>query len=139
MTIANANAWHYWVLFSGSDNGGLMGPGDEPTKRMYVMGNFSKFVRPGYYRIGTSGSPVTGVSVSAYKDPGTGKFAIVVLNHNASAVTLGFQLNGFVANSITPWVTSASLNLAQQPSITVGGSAFAATLPATSVTTFVGP
>jgi O-glycosyl hydrolase len=40
---------------------------------------------------------------------------------------------------VVPWVTSASLDLAQQPSITVGGSAFVATLPAASVTTFVGP
>jgi O-glycosyl hydrolase len=48
-------------------------------------------------------------------------------------------LSGFTANTVVPWVTSASLNLAQQPSITVGGSAFVATLPAASVTTFVGP
>jgi glucuronoarabinoxylan endo-1,4-beta-xylanase len=139
MTIANANAWHYWWLVGATDNESLIGANGETTKRLYVMGNFSKFVRPGYYRIGTSGSPVTGVSVSAYKDPGTGKFAIVALNHNGSPVTLEFQLNGFVANTMTPWVTSASLNLAQQPSITVGGSSFAVTLPATSVTTLVGP
>src|SRR5215472_6372161 len=139
MTIANANAWHYWVLLNpgGGDNGGLMGPSNEPTKRLYVMGNFSRFVRPGYYRIGTGGSQVSGVSVSAYKNPSTGQFAIVALNHNASPVTIEFQLNGFVADTITPWVTSASLDLAQQSSITVGGgSSFAATLPATSVTTF---
>jgi glucuronoarabinoxylan endo-1,4-beta-xylanase len=139
MTIANANAWHYWWLVGGTDNESLIGANGETTKRLYVMGNFSKFVRPGYYRIGTSASPVSGVSVSAYKDPGTGKFAIVALNHNGSPVTLDFQLNGFVANTITPWVTSASFNLAQQPSITVGGSSFAVTLPATSVTTLVGP
>ena len=140
MTIANANAWHYWVLLNpgGGDNGGLMGPSNQPTKRLYVMGNFSKFVRPGYYRIGTSASPVSGVSISAYKDPVTGKFAIVALNHTGSAVKLTFALNGFVANAVTPWVTSASLDLAQQPDIPVGGSAFAATVPATSVTTFVG-
>ena len=141
MTIANANAWHYWDLLSGgaSDNGALLGPSEQPTKRLYVMGNFSKFVRPGYYRIGTTASPVSGVSVSAYKDPNTGKFAIVAINHNASAVTLDFALNGFTANSVAPWVTSSSLDLAQQPSISVGGSAFGATLPAASVTTFVGP
>ena len=103
------------------------------------MGNFSKFVRPGYVRIGTTASPVGGVSISAYKDPSTGKFAIVAINHNGSNVVLNFKLNGFTASSVTPWVTSSSLNLAQQTSITVGGSAFTATLPASSVTTFVGP
>jgi glucuronoarabinoxylan endo-1,4-beta-xylanase len=82
---------------------------------------------------------VGGVSVSAYKDPSTGKFAIVAINQNGSAVTLDFALSGFTANTVVPWVTSASLDLAQQPSITVGGSVFGATLPAASVTTFVGP
>jgi glucuronoarabinoxylan endo-1,4-beta-xylanase len=140
MTIANANAWHYWWLIDGNgDNEALLGPSGQTTKRLYVMGNYSKFVRPGYYRIGTSASPVGGVSVSAYKDLSTGKFAIVAINQNGSAVTLDFALSGFTANSVVPSVTSASLNLAQQPSITVGGSAFVATLPAASVTTFVGP
>ena len=140
MTIANANAWHYWWLIDGNgDNEALLGPSGQTTKRLYAMGNYSKFVRPGYYRIGTSASPVGGVSVSAYKDPNTGKFAIVAINQNASAVTLDFALNGFTANSVAPWVTSASLNLVQQARITVGGGAFVATLPAASVTTFVGP
>ena len=140
MTIANANAWHYWWLIDGNgDNEALLGPSGQTTKRLYVMGNYSKFVRPGYYRIGTSASPVGGVLVSAYKDTSSGKFAIVAINQNASAVTLDFALNGFTANTVVPWVTSASLNLAQQSSITVGGSAFVATLPAASVTTFVGP
>jgi glucuronoarabinoxylan endo-1,4-beta-xylanase len=141
MTVASANAWHYWVLVNPgtSDNGGLMGPSNEATKRLYVMGNFSKFVRPGYYRIGTSGSPVSGVSISAYKDPSSGKFAIVAINHNSSQVTLDYVLNGFTANTITPWVTSGTYNLAAQPSIQVGGNSFSATLPASSVTTLVGP
>jgi glucuronoarabinoxylan endo-1,4-beta-xylanase len=140
MTIANANAWHYWWLIDGnSDNEALLGPSGQTTKRLYVMGNYSKFVRPGYYRIGTSAIPVGGVSVSAYKDASTGKFAIVTINHNGSAVTLDFALSGFSANTVVPWVTSASLDLVQQPSITVGGSVFGATLPAASVTTFAGP
>jgi glucuronoarabinoxylan endo-1,4-beta-xylanase len=141
MTVASANAWHYWVLLNPgtSDNGGLLGPSNEATKRLYVMGNFSNFVRPGYYRIGTSGSPVSGVSISAYKDPSSGKFAIVAINHNSSQVTLDYVLNGFTANTITPWVTSGTYDLAAQPSIPVGGNSFSATLPASSVTTFVGP
>jgi O-glycosyl hydrolase len=141
MTIANANAWHYWWLIDGSgDNEALLGPGGVTTKRLFAMGNFSKFVRPGYYRIGTSASPASGVSISAYKDPGSGKFAIVAINHNSSAITLTFNLNGFTANSVDPWTTSATLNLAPQPTISVGGgNSFGATLPPASVTTFVGP
>ena len=138
MTIADANAWHYWWLISGSsDNEGLLGSGGQVTKRLYVMGNFSKFVRPGYYRIGATASPVSGVSISAYKDPATGKFAIVAINHNSSAVGLDFSFNGFSASSVDPWVTSSTLNLVKQASIPAG-SQFKATLAAQSVTTFVG-
>ena len=141
MTIANANAWHYWWLIDGNgDNEALLGPSGQTTKRLYVMGNYSKFVRPGYYRIGTSASPVAGVSVSAYKDTSTGKFAIVAINQNASAVTLDFALNGFTCEY------GGTLGDVRQPESggagqyhQVGGSAFVATLPAASVTTFVGP
>jgi glucuronoarabinoxylan endo-1,4-beta-xylanase len=141
MTVANANAWHYWWLIGNNtgDNESLVSQSGQTTKRLFVMGNFSKFVRPGYNRIGATPNPVSGVSLSAYKDPSSGKFAIVVINQNASNVSLNFVLNGFTAALVTPWVTSQSLDLAQQPSILVGGSAFTATLPGLSVTTFVGP
>jgi glucuronoarabinoxylan endo-1,4-beta-xylanase len=142
MVIANANAWHYWwALASDGSNQGLInnsGGSDVVAKRLWVMGNYSRFVRPGWVRIGATATPISGVSVSAYKDTSTGNFAIVVINRNAASETLSFTLSGFTANTITPWETSASLNLAQQPSISVGGSAFTVTLPASSVTTLVG-
>ena len=141
MTIANGNAWHYWWLIdsaSNRDNEGLtLQDGVTVTKRLYTIGNFSKFVRPGWVRIGATANPVGGVYVSAYKDPSSGNFAIVAINQNGTAVPLNFVLNGFPAASVTPWVTSASLDLAQQPSISAGGGAFGGTLLASSVTTFV--
>jgi len=104
---------------------------------LYTIGNFSKFIRPGWVRIGATANPVGGVYVSAYKDPSSGNFAIVAINQNGTAVPLNFVLNGFAAASVTPWVTSASLDLAQQPSISAGGGALSGTLLASSVTTFV--
>jgi glucuronoarabinoxylan endo-1,4-beta-xylanase len=74
--------------------------------------------------------------VSAYKNPNTGEFAIVVVNKDA--LTKTFTLDGFTATSVTPWVTSDSLNLAQRPAIAVSDGGFTATLAASSVTTFVG-
>ena len=53
---------------------GAAPPGREhhrPPKRLYTLGNYSKFVRPGYVRVGTSGAtPAGGVLVSAFKRPG---------------------------------------------------------------------
>jgi glucuronoarabinoxylan endo-1,4-beta-xylanase len=136
MTVAQANAWNYWWLQSGnSDNEGLLGPTGEMTKRLYTLGNYSKFVRPGDYRIGTTEDG--GVLISAYKNINTGQFVFVVVN-TGGATTETFNLNGFSASTATPWVTSFSLNLAQQADVIVNGSSFTYTLAAGSVTTFVG-
>jgi len=48
------------------------------------------------------------------------------------------KFNGFAASTVTPWVTSATLNLAQQTPIACTTSGFSATLAPQSVTTFVG-
>jgi glucuronoarabinoxylan endo-1,4-beta-xylanase len=136
MTIAHTNAWNYWWLKSnGNDNQGLLGPNWEVTKRLWAVGNYSRFVRPGWVDIGATDDG--GVLISAYKDPVSGQFAIVAVNQG-NAVSKTFALHGFTAATVTPWVTSASLDLAQQADLTTDGSSFTANLPAQSVTTFVG-
>ena len=106
------------------------------TKRLFTVGNYSKFVRPGFMVVGVSGSPA-GVSVSAYKHPTTGAFVIVAINQNGSDTPATLTLNGLTADSVTPWVTSNSLNLAQQSPVAIANDRFTATLPASSVTSFV--
>ena len=41
------NAFHYWWLQSGG-NGGVVDANGNTVKRLYVMGNWSRFVRPGF-------------------------------------------------------------------------------------------
>jgi glucuronoarabinoxylan endo-1,4-beta-xylanase len=138
IVTGNVSVWNYWWLIRGSqpDNEGLI-DSSATTKRLYTLGNFSKFVRPGFVRVGVSGEP-GGVAVTAYKDPGTGAFVVVAINQNGSDVPMNVSLNGRTATSVTPWVTSSSLNLAQQSAVVVSGGSFTATLPASSVTSFVG-
>jgi glucuronoarabinoxylan endo-1,4-beta-xylanase len=136
ITIGNASAWHFWWLnHPGSDNESLLNPG--PTKRLYALGNYSKFVRPGFFLVGSSGGP-GGVSVTAYKNSGTGAFVIVAINQNGFDTPMTISLNGLTASTVTPWITSGALNLAQQSNLPVSGGSFTATLPAISVTSFVG-
>jgi glucuronoarabinoxylan endo-1,4-beta-xylanase len=142
ITIGNVNAWHYWWLVAGSssaDDEGLIGynGGNQITKRLYAVGNFSKFVRPGFVVVGTTGS-VPGVSVTAYNNTSTGAFVIVAINQNTGSTPLTVSLNGLSASSVTPWETSATLNLAQQSAITVTSDSFSTTLDGSSVTSFVG-
>jgi glucuronoarabinoxylan endo-1,4-beta-xylanase len=137
---ANANAWHYWWLIdspTNRDNEGLSMPNGKPTKRLYMMGNFSKFIRPGYYRIDATADPTVGILVSAYKDSALGNFAIVAINSNRSKTTLNFSFDGFTASTVTPWITDPALNLVKRSAVSAGAG-FMYSLPADSVTTFIG-
>jgi len=144
MTVAQANAWHYWYLITGStpdDNEGLMGHNngvDIPTQRMYVLGQFSRFIRPNFYRIGATN---TGTAlISAYNYTSSSNFVIVAINTNLStAISQTFNLTNFpTVSSVTPWITSATMSLSNQTPVAVSSSSFTYTLPALSVVTFVG-
>jgi glucuronoarabinoxylan endo-1,4-beta-xylanase len=143
LTVANVNAWHWWFLSDGpkygggTDNAALTDVNLNYPKRAYVIGQWSKFVRPGWSRIGVS-YYFGPLEISAFKDPENRSFAIVAVNSGVKVVTQRFSLKGFSTNSVTPWITSASLSLAAQNPVSVHGASFTYALPATSVTTFFG-
>jgi O-glycosyl hydrolase len=142
ITTGRASAWHYWWLINeNTDNEGLLNEGGSttnPPKRLYTLGNYSKFVRPGYVNVSVSGSPGTTVYVSAYKDPSSGKAVVVAVNaSNAAASPMIYMSGGQSITQMTPNVTSASQNLAAGTAIAVSNSTFTASLPAMTVTTFV--
>ncbi len=139
MTEAQVNAFNYWWLIAGNnnnDNEGLTDLYGNPAKRLYALGNYSRFVRPGYCRIGVSNNAFT--EISAYKDPASGNFAIVAANAGSTAVTQIFNLASFTAEVVTPWITSASLSLSNQPALGITNSSFSYPIPPLSVVTFVG-
>jgi glucuronoarabinoxylan endo-1,4-beta-xylanase len=102
------------------------------------MGNYSRFIRPGYMRVSTSGTVPSGVMLTAYKNPADGTVVVVAINNNTSSTPLSLYISGVVPCTITPWVTSATDDLAAKTPITVSNARFSATLDAQSVTTFVG-
>jgi glucuronoarabinoxylan endo-1,4-beta-xylanase len=139
IVTGNAGAWHYWWLIGKNpDNEGLIGynRNTQLTKRLYALGNFSKFVRPGFVRVGTGGGP-DGMSVSAYQDPATNAFVVVAVNNSGSAVSLGVDVPGSSAATVTPWVTSSSEDLLQYAPIGVSGGRFTMTVAPSTITTFV--
>jgi glucuronoarabinoxylan endo-1,4-beta-xylanase len=140
LTTGNATAWHYYRLYNpfSEDNSGLIGHAAAHyavTKRLYTLGNYSKFIRPGWVRIEASGLP--GLA-TAYKNPATGEFAIVVINPGANNVSFSANLVGFAgAASVTPWETSAANDLQALAPIPITANKLLATV-APGVTTFVG-
>src|SRR5699024_156278 len=80
------------------------------SKRGYCMAQFSKFVRPGYIRIGATETPADGVSVSAYK--GDGKTVIVAVNESQTSYGQRFEIGGSdELKYIEAYTTSANKSL----------------------------
>jgi glucuronoarabinoxylan endo-1,4-beta-xylanase len=141
LTVAQANAWHYWWLIYGNTtpNQGLTDISSSVlAKRGYVLGNYSRFVRPNFYRMGvvTNSGPAM---VSAYRATNSSAFAIVAINANqTNSINESFNLSNFAATSVTPWVTTSTLSLSNQAAVAITNAAFSYQLPPLSVVTFVG-
>jgi len=108
------------------------------SKRGYMMAHFSKFVRHGYLRVDATKQPETDVLVSAYKSADS--VVIIAINKKKSAVSQQFNIsniNGAIAK-VTGKRSSETENLVAIADINLSNGSFTASLPAQSVTTFVG-
>lgn len=134
MVTGNFNAYVYWWIFHPE---GILADADSmPNKRGYTIAQFAKYIRPGYYRVDATPTPATNVYVSAYA--GGDKVVIVAVNTGTSAVSQKFSISGASVASMSTYQTSSSKNLAAGASETVSGGSFTTSLPAQSITTFVG-
>jgi glucuronoarabinoxylan endo-1,4-beta-xylanase len=133
----NAYVW-WWIVDWPAESyvAGLADTNNNPTYYGAAIAQFSKFVRPGYVRVSATANPVSGVDVSAFT--GGGNDVIVAINSNGSASSVTFDLTGSAVTSMTPYWTSSSGMLAQQSAVSVSGDTFTYSLPAQSITTFVG-
>ena len=136
LVVGDASAWLWWWYSATSDNEGLL-VGSTDTKRHYTLGNYSKFVRPGYVRVDVVGNSNPDLLLSAYK--GTdGTVVVVAINNGTAAATVPITIaGGTTPVSCTPNVTSSSANLAAGTAVIVTGGIFTPSLVATAVTTFV--
>lgn len=145
LLIDGVSLYAWWNLVSnaadGAPNGGLVNPSESQpiAARAYAIGQWAKFVRPGWIRVDATANPANQVSVSAFKETASGNFAIVAVNQNSSPVNVAFSLAGFPSvTSATPTITSASSNLEDQAIVDISNNAFSYSLPGMSVTTFHG-
>jgi len=137
LAIGDASAWLYWNYSQTGDNEGLV-LGSTDTKRHWTLGNYSKFVRPGYTRVDVAGAIPDNVLLTGFVGA-DGTVVVVAINKATAAVSVPITIAGGTAPaSMTPWVTSSSANLASQSAVTVANGTFTAALGASTVTTFVG-
>jgi glucuronoarabinoxylan endo-1,4-beta-xylanase len=135
------NAYIAWWVQDGDTNINLANSSGTILKDGYTIGQFAKFIRPGFYRIGTTNT-VCGAQISAYKDLTSSNYVIVALNLGSTVITQQFNLNGFPAMpnnpSITPWITSYTQSLAAQTPMTNVSSSFTYSIQPSNIVTLVG-
>jgi O-glycosyl hydrolase len=145
MVTGQYNAYVWWGVFGASTgscatNAGTCGLVDDAGNVQpmgYVMGQYSKFIQPGFVRVSATASPVSGVYVSAYSNTSPSHYVIVVINSNTTSESLSFVLNnGSGVTSLTPYQSTSSAGLAAQSVVTVSSGQFSYTLPAQSIVTF---
>jgi O-glycosyl hydrolase len=108
-----------------------------PVKRFYAQAGFSRYLRPGATFIDINNADM----VAALSADGA-TLAIVARNGDAAAGKgFTFDLTSLpsLGASVDAYRTSSSENLVHLPALALQGWSFSATLPASSVTTFVIP
>jgi glucuronoarabinoxylan endo-1,4-beta-xylanase len=142
LATANVNAWIWWFLSDmpghgeGTDNAALTDFNGNIPKRAYITGNWSKFVRRGWHRVGVSNSGP--LLVTAFESADNSQSAVVVVNRGSAVSNQLFGVATQMGASATPWITSSTQSLARQTPVPVSGGWLTYTIPANSVVTFVG-
>lgn len=139
----NASAWQWWLAVSPADyKDGLIytdykKDGEQtvyPSRILWVLGAYSRFVRPGAHRVEVTTQGAEGLLASAYVSADGRGLTIILTNEGREAKRVHVAVNGRPV-SLTPHVTSEEHQLAQQPATTRGGEWVA---PPRSVAALVG-
>jgi len=146
---AGASAWHWWLAVSPADyKDGLIYTdyktnGQQnilPSRLLWALGNYSRFIRPGAQRVTLETLPEGAhpshpdMLASAYINRDGRTLVIVCINENRSdqPVRLCFDR---APHTLTPYLTSTEQALAPQPPIAAQAPL---SLPARSLMTLVG-
>ena len=129
---ANFNAYVWWYIrrFYSliTDDGNI-------SKKGYVMSQFTKFVRPGAFRVDATPAGVSNINAYAYKTDSS--LVIVVVNTNSTEINLDFTIdNNMGIDTLIKFTTSAAKNVVNDGGYSVAGDMFTASVDANSVTTF---
>jgi glucuronoarabinoxylan endo-1,4-beta-xylanase len=137
LTNAQVNYWGYWLLDANSgftDNEALTDENSNIAKRAYAIGNWSRFVLPGWHMVSVRNS--TSLLVTAFIDPAGNSGTVVAVNNGSRPVSVTFSVETTMGSSVTPYLTSSNASLAAQTAITVSSGMFSATVPPYSIETF---
>ena len=152
LTVANVSSWSYWTTCererwsqksrfylirlnpTGGDYGELTEGGTyTASKNLWVLGNYSRFIRPGYKRISaTPEQQGSDFLASAYVSPENDKLVVVYVNLKKESVKVDNTITGAeTPSNAEQYVTSEGRDLRRV------GAEQLTVVPARSVTTIV--
>lgn len=141
MALSNMSAYNWWYLkrsygplyiTTNSQGGSLTGT---VSKVGGIMGQYSKYVRPGAVRVGATRVVQTDVYTSAFKKKDS--VVVVVVNRASSSKTVSFSIPGVTVSSGKKITTSGSKTMADDGSVAISNGGFSTTLDAQSISTIV--
>jgi glucuronoarabinoxylan endo-1,4-beta-xylanase len=121
----------WWMLDWGN---GLVTSAGGTKKKAWAIAQFSKWVRPGYYRVEATYNPQSGVYVVAFKGA---QNVVVAVNNATSSKSQTFTYTNATVTSVQKYTSSSSKNAANDGTITATNNSVTTTLDAQSVTTLV--
>lgn len=144
LTVPEVSAFCYWrgshtvddnqtLIHINSDNASYI-----TSKRLFALGHYSKFIRPGYVRIGSTDNPLSKVYISAYKDESTDDFVIVAVNDSKDDKVLDIVPEGFTVEKLDSYVTNDQVDMEQRTDMAIVEDNITVSLEGKSITTFVG-
>ncbi len=136
LTTANVSSWSYWTSMdvsrwnhknrfllielnpAGGAYGNISGSGThQATKTLWVLGNYSLFVRPGYQRVDlTITNPSNSFFGSAWLSPEKDRLTIVYTNLTAKSIEVKLDIKGMNKNYISKkkYITSQTKDLKEE-------------------------
>ncbi len=144
VVVDQVSAWLWWWGASVAEKyrGSLIGinPKEgtyELTKRVFTIGQYAKFVRPGAHRIEATAEPAEDVDLSAFHDDASGETVVVAINRGHQQRSFPVTLQGVKGMRVRAVRTSATENHAKLAGTHVEQGRFHAVAAAESVTTWV--
>ncbi len=126
------NAYVWWYLLTPSCN--LVTSSGVLLNKGYVMAQFSKYIRPGAYRVAATYQPQPNVNVQAFS--GTNA-VIVALNQGTAAAAQTFTVANGTAISWHRYTTSSTKKLNDDGVVAMSNGSFTVMLDPQSISTFV--
>lgn len=131
LAVGNAAAWQWWLAISPYDyKDGLVYIDKNktdgqyyPSKMLWALGNYSRFVRPGAVRLAAEAAPgaaSAGPLVSAYRSADGKQLITVIVNDSDAPTDLRLELAGPRLGASRPYVTSATTDLQPGPAMAAG-------------------